>query len=568
MTTVLAMGSVFVGASDARSSTKVANDGACKACVSQAASLFASNQLDEAVKILRQNSATCPRNAQLHLLLSTILIRQGKSSLPEAEAEAALACSAQADSQAAHLQYANTLLLEEKFAQAATEFEAVSNLNPASYESWSALGDLYKRLHRDDEAKAATEKAAVLEPATQAIRLSVVQNLKKQGRMAQARKELKKLLQAAEGVPEVLQSLAIEAIAVGAFDEALHASEEVIKAYPNSLGPLNGLLIAEFMKHQYKAAEATASKIIEKEKTADVLAMRGLARLRLGKTTEALTDINSAVQLNSVSGFAMFANGILKLQKGDLEAASEALNSATGADTRGTQTDKIPQALAHLALAQINRKEGLLTESVNEAHAASADKRFQSAALGLESRALLLDRSRPDALTAALKCASDAITADADEPDANLAQAFCDLNSGNFESARKFVNKASAVAPNDSELKLALARLAAHDGNSSLEKQELDNGLKIAENDPELLFELGSLYLKENKAAEALPILKQAVEKRVRGPELCFALAEACEKTGDSAASLKYYKQSLSQGLTGDNSKQAKEAITRLESGK
>ncbi len=568
MTTVLALSTVFIAQTDARSSGKVANESTCKSCVSQAASLFASNQLEDAAKLLRQNSAACPKNSQLHLLLSTILIRLGKNSMAEAENEASLACLAQPDSQAAHLQYANTLLLQEKYAQACTEFESVTNLNPASYESWSALGDLYKRLHRDEEAKSAVEKASVLEPATQAIRLSVVQNLKKQGRISQARKELKKLMQAADGVPEVLQSLASEAIAIGAFDDAINASETVIKAYPNSIGPMNCLLIAQFMKHQYKSAEATADKILEKEKNSDALALRGLSKLYIGKSSEALSDIESASKINATSGFVMFANGILKVQKGDFEAATETLDGATGADTRGAQADKIPQALAHLALAQIHRKEGLLTESINEARAAGADKRFQSAALGIEARALLLDQSRADALTAAIKCASDSISADADEPNANLAQAFCDLKAGNFESARKFTNKASSAAPNDSELKLAQAKLASHDGNTSLEKQELEAGLKTAENDPELLYELGSLFLRENKAAEALPILKQAVDKRVRGPELCFALAEACEKTGDSASSLKYYKQSLSQGLSGDNSKQAKDAITRLESAK
>ncbi|MBX9722359.1 MAG: hypothetical protein K2X81_13240, partial [Candidatus Obscuribacterales bacterium] len=275
-----------------------------------------------------------------------------------------------------------------------------------------------------------------------------------------------------------------------------------------------------------------------------------------------------AQSIDPASGFVMLGDGMIKMSQGNFEDASDLLKFASEADTRGSQADKVPQSLAHLALSRLNRKQGLLMEATQEAHAAGADKRFEASALALEARSLASEANRADSTSSASKLASQAISLEAENPEALLAESICELHSGKIEEAKKSAAKAATILNADADLNLVLAEIAAKTGNQSLQKDELEKGLKYAANDPELLFELGSLYLKDNKAAEAVPLLRQAVEKRVKGPEICFALAEACEKTGDNGESLKYYKQSLSQGLSGDNSNQAKAAISRLESNK
>lgn len=568
LTALAACSASYCLAKGTRSGGSVSRDDAgCSTCVSQAAGLFAANQLDKAATLLRQWSQKCPHNGQLHLLLSTILIRQGLKD--EAEKEAALACSVQPDSQAAHLQYGMALMSTGKHAQAAREFEAVSNLNPGSYEAWSALADLYKRLRRDDEATQAAQKAACLEPGTQAVKLAVLQNLKRAGKLTQAKKELTRLMQSAEMAPEFEQSLANEALQLGAFDQAIEASKHVIKAYPNSKGPLRCLFIAQLLKRQYADAESNADKILSGPgQSNDILTLRGLCKLNQGKLAEAEKDIKTAETADPSSGFSMLGDGMIKMAKGNFEDAADALKYASEADTKGSQADKVPQSLAHLALSKLNRKLGLLPEATQEAHAAGVDKRFEASALALEARSLLCDSSSSTALAAAGKLAQQALSADAENPDALLAQSFYELRSGKSAEAKKYATKAASLAPAEGDASLALAEISGQEGNGAQEKHVLEKGLATAANDPELLFELGRLYLKDNKASEAIPLLKQAVERRVRGPEICFALAEACEKSGDSSESLKYYKQSLSQGLSGETSNQAKAAISRLESGK
>jgi Flp pilus assembly protein TadD len=545
------------------------DESACRSCVLKSANLFASNQLQAAATLLREWSGKCPHNSQLHLLLSTILIRLGGDSLAEAETEATLACEAQPDSQAAHLQYAVTLMAANKNATAAHEFEAVTNLNPGSYEAWSALADLYKRLRQDQAATRAAEKAASLEPGTQAMKLTILQNLKRTGRLDQARTELQRLLSEPQIAPEFEQSLANEAIQMGAYEEAIDACKHVIKAYPKSPGPIRSLAIAQFLKRQYAAARESTDQVLAlADRSAEILALRALCRLNQGNTKEAEADLKSAAAIDASAGLVMLADGLIKLARGDFEGADDSLRYACEAYTKGSQFDRVPQSLAHLWLSRLNRKQGLLQEARQEAHAAAGDRRFSAAALALEARTLLADGSRPDALVPAEKLVREALAADAQEPEALLSRSFCEIRSGKLEEARQTALKVCELAPADGDANLALAAVAARNSDPALAKQELEKGLQLASSDPELLFELGSLYLKDNQAAQAVQLLKQAADHRVRGPEICFALAEAFEKNGDAGESLKYYKKSLSQGLSGDNSNQAKAAINRLESSK
>lgn len=538
---------------------------ACRSCVSQAASLFAANKLEAAASLLRASSAKCPSNAQLHLMLSTIVVRLG-SKTDEALQEAALAIAAAPDSQAAHLQYGMTLHAAEKYAQAATEFEAVTNLNPGSYEAWSALADVYKRLRQDDDAKTAGEKAASLEPGTQQVRLAVLQNLKRTGKYSQARKELKRLLSESANAAEFDQSLANEALQIGAYDEAIEASTRVIKAYPNSAGPVKTLAISQFLKHQYADAEASADKILsEKQKSGETSAIRGICRMKTGKSKESTNDIDLALTLEPASGLVMFADGMRKVANGDFENGAEQLRLASEAGAKGSSLDKIPQSLGHLALSQLYRKQGLITEAIQEAHAAGVDRRFESDAMAMEARALLEDKTASDNLAAASKLAENAVLSDPNNSEAFLSKSMCELQSGKADLAKQSADKAIALSPYNAEAYLLLAKISGVRGNKSESEQLIEKGIKLEPKDPELLMEKAKILLAQNKASDATELLKQAMDRVVRKPDLSFVLAEACEKAGETSESLKYYKLSLTQGLSGDNSSQAKAAIARLE---
>src|SRR5207302_503967 len=105
-----------------------ADDPGCHKCVSEAASLFARGKSREAVDLLKEWTDRCPHSSQLHLLLSTILMRTNK--LEDAEIEAGKAAAVAPDLVAAHLQYGLTLMANAHHAKAAREFERVTELDP------------------------------------------------------------------------------------------------------------------------------------------------------------------------------------------------------------------------------------------------------------------------------------------------------------------------------------------------------------------------------------------------------------------------------------------------------
>ncbi|MBX9688507.1 MAG: tetratricopeptide repeat protein, partial [Candidatus Obscuribacterales bacterium] len=311
---------------------------------------------------------------------------------------------------------------------------------------------------------------------------------------------------------------------------------------------------------------ATADSIISRSKAAsETLAIIALCKFYTGKSAEAEQDFKNAQGINPASSFVMLVDGILKMNRGEFEEAAEQLRFAGEADSRGSPADRVPQSLAHLALSKLYRKQGLFSEAIQEAHAASKDKRFEAKALALECRALLADKSSSDAPAQVLKLIQQAESLNASDPDLLLSRAFYELEAGKLEEARKLSNSSMTILPAEADEYLLLSKIYGQESKVAEQKAELEKGLKLAEKDPELLFELGRLYLNDNNAAQAVNLLRQALERRVKAPELCFLLAEACEKTGDSKESLKYYKESLSQGLCGETSTKAKAAISRLE---
>src|SRR5437870_13053455 len=121
----------------------------------------------------------------------------------------------------AHLQYGLIATQERRYQMAAAELRKVTEIDPTSYEGWSALSAAYERLHEDDLAKECAERAAELDPSTRTAKLVTLTNLKRAGKLSQAKVELKRLLTTAP--PLIAEDLGREALAIGAFDEAIEA---------------------------------------------------------------------------------------------------------------------------------------------------------------------------------------------------------------------------------------------------------------------------------------------------------------------------------------------------------
>ncbi len=308
------------------------DDPGCRSCVSQAASLFASGKNQQAADILRGWRDRCPRNPQLHLLLSTILIRLGGHG-EEAGQAAAQAVTAAPASVPAHLQYALVLTGNGENVKAVEQFERVVELEPGSYEAWSSLASLYKALQEDDKASHCAARAADLEPTTRTVRLRTLKNLERSGKVPEATAELKRLINNSEYGPEFLQELAGEAMRLGAYDEAIQAGSRVTEAYPKSIAPLRLIGLAQLFKRDYNGCLETSKKIILLEqKSGDGHSLGGLALVKLGRSQEAEKEIQSALATQPELPLALLAVGNLHFAKGEFEAAGEQLQHSIEVD--------------------------------------------------------------------------------------------------------------------------------------------------------------------------------------------------------------------------------------------
>lgn len=329
------------------------DDPGCRACVSQASSLFARGQMSAAADVLRPFSARCPSYAQLHLLLSTILIRLGNAR-EEATQEAERAVRAAPSSTAARFQLGLTLMADGNSAAARGEFERVIELDPGNYEAWSTLANIYSQLHEDDLAQKASAKAADLEPGTRTVRLRTLKNLQRSGKTAEAVAELRKLIGNPESGPEFVQQLAAEAYAMGAWDEAIEAGQKVAEAYPRSLAPLKTVAQAQLAKHDFAGCLATAGKIVAIDSgNADGHALAGMAYTKQGDAEKAEKEFAAALKSQPDQALALAGMGLIYFGRDDFDQASEHLQRSLEGDP---SLGRDPQVC--FVLAQAFEKQG------------------------------------------------------------------------------------------------------------------------------------------------------------------------------------------------------------------
>jgi tetratricopeptide (TPR) repeat protein len=359
---------------------KKADDPGRRTCTQQAASMFARGEVEPAEKLLRDWSPKCPNSAQLHLLLSTMLIRSGNHE--EAEKESGIAATINPSLLAAHLQHALTLQALKRNMQAAEEFEKVVQLEPTSYEAWVSLSSLYREMHQDDKATDAAAKAADLDPHTRALKMGTLLNLKRAGKWEQARTELKRLLAAQTTTPEFAEELAREALLIGAYEEAAEGAEKSIAAHPSSPSPLFISALAHFSLKNYEAATSDLDKIIALEpQNMDAHGLKALAELKANKPEQADATLKAA-GTDTNSTMYWLAKGSIDATRNEIATAEEALRTCLQYDQGNNQMQGIPHSLAHLALAELYRKQGKTAQASEQLHELARDKRFAREAAG------------------------------------------------------------------------------------------------------------------------------------------------------------------------------------------
>ncbi len=335
------------------------DDPGCRDAVAKAATLFAANKNSDAADLLRSWSSKCMHNAQLHLLLSTILLRLGKAQV-EAEAEAKIACDIAPNSTAAHMQHALTLMAMDKTSQAKDEFERITQIDPTSYDAWSTLSELYGRLNQMDKAKACGEKAAILDPQTRRAKFRTLHSLRTAGKADAIKGELGRLLASDIDPPEYFDQLATEAFSVGAYSETVQAANKALEKYPKSVSALKAKALGQVFSNSLDEARTTVDLMLNiSPDDIDVMAIKSIILADQGNADESELCLKKVVERNDKRPLYLLAKGKLAWQRNETEEAIKNFEQALAGDET--------LLVVHSCLADAFIKAGRFEDALSEA---------------------------------------------------------------------------------------------------------------------------------------------------------------------------------------------------------
>ncbi len=458
-------------------------DPGCKDCLKNATKLFATGKPEEAVASIRAWQDRCPNNLQMQLLLNVMLMNDPKTR-DQALKAAQRACQIAPDSMHAHLQTAMTHMIMGDSAQARSEFERVVAIDPANYEGWNSLAEIYAGQHESEKAIEAKIKAQSLDPTARAARIKLVKNMDRAGQDRSAREELAKLA-ADQSIPaEAFMAIGVDAMAMGYFSEAADCFKRFITAHstgPAAVKPLSLLTLAHYFARDGKCDESLSKlKTQGTETNPSYMALTGLFALDRGDFEDGKKSIEQAGTAPQKDAVIAYALGRLALKEGQYKTAIEKLEDAA----------KISPALSasKLWVALANYKEGDYIESMSICRDCTKIKDLSGRAQALELRAKLKDGNAAKQTLAELLQAVEATQRlKTEDSEANLALGYYDFFAKDLNSAKERFNKALENNPACEDAMIGLARIAKKEGASEAGTELLQKALKTAPGDKEAL---------------------------------------------------------------------------------
>ena len=115
------------------------------------------------------------------------------------------------------------------------------------------------------------------------------------------------------------------------YDAALKDFDQALRLDPRHAGAYNNRCTLRAIMGQLKEAVADCDESLKLRASADALASRGLANLKLGQFDAALRDYDAALKLTPNMPEALFGRGVAKRKKGDTAGGDADIAAATDA---------------------------------------------------------------------------------------------------------------------------------------------------------------------------------------------------------------------------------------------
>lgn len=233
---------------------------------------------------------------------------------------------------AAHYDLACTLNVEQRYAEALSEFETAQRLSPGQARIDVGLGDAHAALGHLGAAEAAYRNALAADldidsRANNMVHLAGVLN--RQGRHAEALELCQQGLKLRKGATDGLATAATALQGLERRDEAVAVLRDWVRIEPRSLKA--HLTLAEALSASGNFAAAAVELKSAAELAPDAGALReklAVAYLQSGQAALAEQELRSALKLPSPTASAHDLLGIVHAQRGDLKAAISEFEAA------------------------------------------------------------------------------------------------------------------------------------------------------------------------------------------------------------------------------------------------
>ncbi|MBU6450340.1 MAG: tetratricopeptide repeat protein [Cyanobacteria bacterium REEB67] len=544
----------------------LAQEAGCQSCLKTASGLFSRGDNAGAAKVLNEWQAKCPQNLQLLLMLNTVLSRMPGEKARALEA-AEKACILAPNNMLAHFQKAMTLMVMQQGPAAAKEFQRVVDLDPTSYEAWSALSELLGAQGDSQGAKAAADKALQLSPSARQSQLNAINSKNRMGNVQGVKQEISKISDDPNTARENLLIVGEEAFRLGYFEEAAACIAQVQNKYPDApqVRITLPLALIESGKAVTMGPDSKTTSTRSKGNTgnsgttgsADYEALLGLNAVSNGDLEGGEKIIEKAAAADPGDSIVLLASGQLAYRLGHYRAALEKFNDALSKNKS--------LSLARLFVAQTSLAQGDWKEAISQARECQAKASgFKVSADAIELIARIRDSEDNGNNVPNLKAELQNLgpkTCDTSQADAENALGELALKDKDPGRARQLFSAAKDHYPGGFAGRIGLGRVALSEGDYETANKELDQAIARAPGSIEALSLKAVALAATNDAGGAFALLNKIDQEGELPAATCIDLGKAFQKVNQNKLAATYYKKALQAGLTGNTLQQTKDAL-------
>jgi len=525
--------------------------------------LLLKNEPEKAIKEFGKTELVAPQaKAELQVALGQAYLMQRKLELANAAFSAALLL--QPGLSSALIGQARLKASQGDLSGAISLLETGLEKSPQMYEAWQFKGDLLAANGDPAAAMVAFRKALAIKPESLAAQSAIIRGLLTEGKLDEAAQQLEAMKKVSANHPQTLYLRSLLAYQQKDLAAAKEYILQLLKVAPES--PL-GLQLAGMIEYERKAypqAEAYLQKalarlpelvvarrvliasylhtnqparaltvlepVIDKiDNDSNMLALAGQVLIQNGRTDQAAKYFDKAAALDPKHTGKRTSLAMVKLARGDADAAFRDLEAVAAADT-GNRAD-LALIAAHLQRREFDQALKAI---------ATLEKKQPDSPLAQNLRGTaLLGKQDPAAARKSFEAAL-ALNPAYFPAAANLAR--LDLTEKKPEDAKKRFDGVLAKDPKNLQALLALAQLRAMEGASTEEVVALINKAVTANpTEPAPRLALIGLYLDKKDSKSALAAAQEALAALPETPQILEAAGRAQQAAGDAQQALATY---------------------------